>query len=316
MAGQFAGDFRFVPGAELVGVAARDARRAEAFAAEHKVGQAFGSYRELLESDIDVVYVANTHPQHRDVALAAIAAGKAVLVEKAFTATYAGAQEVVAAAEKAGVFVMEAMWTRFLPAVAAAREVVAWGRIGDVLGVSGDLCAYRDYDPTDRLWSPELGGGAVLDLGVYLVSLAQAFLGTSRSVHCVGRYAPNGVESQASMSIGYASGATAALTCGFDVHGAGRLTVHATKGWIEIQPRFHHPTTISVHRAGVLPRVIEAKPMGRGYVHEIVEVNDCLRVGATQSETMPLCDTLEVMKVLSECLSQLGRPQREAELGL
>lgn len=316
MAGAFSEDFAFAPGAELTAVAARDLGRAEEFAARHRIPEAHGDYRALLESEVDVVYVANTHPQHRDVALAAIEAGKAVLVEKSFTATLAGAQQVVNAAREAGVFAMEAMWTRFLPAFAAAREVVAWGRIGEVLGVSGDLCAYRAYDPTDRLWAPELGGGAVLDLGVYVVSAAQAFLGESRQVTCTGRLAPNGVEAAASINIGYASGATASLVCGFDVHGAGRFTVHGTKGWIEIHPRFHHPTTISIHRSGVLPRIIEAKQDGRGYAHEILEVGDCLRAGRTESEVMPLSDTLEVMKVLDECLTQLGRRVEEADLGL
>lgn len=316
MAGALAGDFAFVPGAELSAVAARDIGRAEEFARRHRIPRAFGTYRELLESDVDVVYIANTHPQHHAVALAAIEAGKAVLVEKAFTASLAGAKEIVAAAEDARVFAMEAMWTRFLPAFAAAREVVAWGRVGEVLGVSGDLCSYRAYEPTDRLWAPELGGGALLDLGVYVVSAAQAFLGESRQVMCAGRLAPSGVESAAAVTIGYASGATASLSCGFDVHGAARLTVHGTKGWVEIHPRFHHPTTISVHRSGVLPRIIEAKPVGRGYAHEILEVCDCLRAGHTQSQVMPLADTIEVMKVLDECLTQLGRPPREATLEL
>ncbi len=312
-----AGDFAHVPRAELVAVAARNLERAQDFASRHRIPRAHGDYRSLLESDsIDVVYVATTHPQHRDVALAAIAAGKAVLVEKSFTATLAGTRQVVAAAREAGVFAMEAMWTRFLPAVAAAREVVAWGRIGEVLGVQGDLCAYRPYDPDHRLWNPETGGGAVLDLGVYVVSMAQAFLGTARDIHCTGRFAPNGVESSATMNIQYAGGGTAALTCGFDLHGPGRMAIHGTKGWIEIEPRFHHPTTISVHRSGVLPRIVEAKQVGRGYSHELMEVSHRLLLGETESATMPLTDTVEVMRVLEECLTQLGRPQQEAHVAI
>ncbi len=312
-----AGDFIHVPRAELVAVAARDLDRAQALAAKHRIPRAYGSYRDLVEAqDIDVVYIATTHPQHRDVALAAIAAGKAVLVEKAFTATLAGAQQVVAAASRAQVFAMEAMWTRFLPAVAAAREVVAWGRIGEVLGVQGDLCAHRPYDPTNRLWNPATGGGAILDLGVYVVSFAQAFLGVAREIHCVGRLAPNGVEAGTSMTLSYVGGGSAALTCGFDLHGPGRMAIYGTKGWIEVEPRFHHPTTITIHRSGVLPRIIEAKPLGRGYAHELIEVSDCLLAGRTESSTMPLSDTLEVMRVLEECLTQLGRPQQEATVAI
>ncbi|MDO5092377.1 MAG: Gfo/Idh/MocA family oxidoreductase [Propionibacteriaceae bacterium] len=310
-----AGDFAYVPRAELVAVAARSQERAERLASKHRILRAYGDYRALLEADdIDVVYIATTHPQHRDIALAAIAAGKAVLVEKAFTATLAGTEQVVQAARAAGVFAMEAMWTRFLPAVAAAREVVAWGRIGEVLGVQGDLCAFRPYDPENRLWNPDTGGGAVLDLGVYVVSMAQAFLGTARAVECVGRLAPNGVESAATMTIAYVGGGTSTLTCGFDLHGPGRMAVFGTKGWVEIEPRFHHPTTISVHRSGALPRIIEAKQTGRGYAHELMEVSDRLLLGETESTIMPLDDTVEVMKVLEDCLTQLGRPQQEARV--
>ena len=312
-----AGEFAFVPQAELAAVASRDLERSRRLARKHGIPAIHRDYRALIESDgVDVVYIATTHPHHRDIALAAISAGKAVMVEKSFTATLAGTEQVVEAATNAGVFAMEAMWTRFLPAVAAAREVVAWGRIGQVLGVQGDLCAFRFYDPNNRLWDPATGGGAVLDLGVYVISMAQDFLGNARDVHCVGRYAPNGVESAATINIAYVGGGTAALTCGFDVHGPGRMVILGTKGWVEVQPRFHHPTTISVHRSGVLPRIIEAKQIGRGYAHELMEVSDCLLAGQTQSATMPLSDTVEVMRVLESCLTQLGRPQEEAQIAI
>lgn len=310
-----ASDFGFVPNAELAAIASRDLERAQQFAAKHGVERAYGSYSELLDDEsIDVVYLANTHPHHHDVALAAIERGKALLVEKSFTATLAGTQEVVAAARAKGVFCMEAMWTRFLPAIAAAREVVAWGRIGDVLGVQGDLSAYRTFDPSHRLFDPAAGGGAMLDLGVYVVSFAQAFLGAGRKVHCVGRFAPNGVDMAAAISIEHVGGGLASLSCGFDGHGPGRMEIYGTKGWIEIEPRFHHPTTLSVHRTGVLPRVIEANMMGRGYAHEIAEVTDRIFAGDTESTVMPLGDTVEVMRMLEECLGQLGIEQSEAEV--
>ena len=209
---------------------------------------------------------------------------------------------MVAAATEAGVFAMEAMWTRFLPAVEAAREVVAWGRIGQVLGVQGDLCAYRPYNPASRLWDPATGWrGHPGPRGLHRLHGRGVPRG-ARQVPLRRRYAPNGVESAATMSIGYAGGGTAALTCGFDVHGPAQMAVYGTKGWVEIQPRFHHPTTISVHRSGVLPRIIEAKQVGKGYAHELMEVSDCLLAGRTQSATMPLSDTVEVMRVLDTCL--------------
>lgn len=317
LANIMAADFPFVRNAELVAIASRKAGKAEALAQKHRVPKAYGSYMELLDDpDIDVVHIATPHPHHRDIALAAIERGKAVLVEKSFTATHAGSLDVVQAARDKGVFCMEGMWTRFLPAIAAAREVVAWGRIGDVLSVQGDLCAYREFDPHHRLFSQETAGGAVLDLGVYVISFAQMFLGEAQSVQCVGRLAPNGTDAAASIAIQYTGGGLSTLSCGFDGHGPARMSIIGTKGWIEVEPRFHHPTTLSVHRSGVLPRIIEAKMTGRGYSHEITEVTDRLLAGDTESPTMPLDDTLEVMRVMEECLDQLGIRHQEADLDI
>ena len=312
-----AGDFQFVPGAELAAVASRTPSKAEQFAREHGVPKAFGSYREMLESDdVDVVYIATPHPQHRDIAIAAINNGKAVLVEKAFAATYDGAKEIIDAARAKGVFAMEAMWTRFLPVVAAAREVVAWGRIGEVVGVQGDIYAYREYQPEHRLFAPELGGGAILDLGVYLVNFAQAFLGDVKEIDSRVRLYPTGVDKAVAINLVHAGGGLASLTCGFDGYGPGRLIIVGTKGWIEVEPRFHHPSVITVHRNGVLPRIIEAQPTGRGYSHEFAEVTQRIREGHTESPTMPLSDTIEVMRVLDKCLHQSGITQREATVDL
>ncbi|MHA7862179.1 Gfo/Idh/MocA family protein [Tessaracoccus sp. Y36] len=312
-----AGDFQFVPGAALTAVASRTTAKAQAFAAKHGIPKAFGSYAEMLQSeDVDVVYIATPHPQHRDVALMAIANGKAVLVEKAFTATLSGARDIVRAARQQGVFAMEAMWTRFLPVVEAAREVVAWGRIGDVVSVQGDLYAYREFQPDHRLFAKELGGGAILDLGVYVVNFAQAFLGDVKSVDCMTRLYPTGVERAASISLAHTGGGLSSLAVGFDGHGPARMVIIGTKGWIEVEPRFHHPSMITIHRNGVLPRIIEAMPTGRGYSHEFAEVTERIREGCTESLTMPLDDTLEVMRVLESCLRQAGISHSDANLAL
>lgn len=312
-----AGDLAQVPGAELYAVGSRAAETARSYAAAHDVPRAYGSYRELLDDDlVDVVYVATPHPQHRDVALAAIERGKAVLVEKAFAATYAGAQQVVAAARERGTFLMEGMWTRFLPAIRAAKEVAAWGRVGDLVGVQGDLIANRTFDPVNRLFNPELGGGSLLDLGVYPVSLAQHFLGEVKEISCFARLYPNGVDASAAVNLRHVGDALSSLTVAFDGHGPGRFIVSGTRGWIEVEPRFHHPTTITINRSGQLPRIIETRLTGKGYAHEFAEVTELVRQGATESETMPLADTLEVMRVLDECVRQAGITYRDAELAL
>jgi predicted dehydrogenase len=160
-------DFDVVDGARAVAVASRSSERAAAFAARHGIERSYGSYAEILaDPDVDVLYLATPHPQHHAVAIAALRVGKALLVEKAFTATTAGAAEVVDLARETGVFTMEAMWTRFQPAVVALRELVDDGAIGEVRAVQADLGVAATYDPADRLFDLALGGGALLDLGV------------------------------------------------------------------------------------------------------------------------------------------------------
>lgn len=315
IAAALAPDFLHVPNAELVAVASRDEERAREFANHHGVATAHGSYRALLDDpEVDAIYIATPHPLHYHLALAAAEAGKHLLVEKSFTATLAGTVDLIATAESRGVFCMEAMWTRFQPAVVAAREVIAWGRIGEVVGVQGDLNAFRRFSSDDRLFSPELGGGATLDLGVYVLSFAHDFLGRPNSIKATGRKYTNGVDAAVSASLGYHSGATASLTYALDSHGPGRMVIFGTNGWIEIEPRFHHPTTISVHRTGVLPRIIETPVAGRGYSHELIEATECIRAGKTESELMPLSATIEVAEMMDSILGQLGVHYSEAEV--
>lgn len=303
-----AADLALVPGARLVAVGSRDQGRAEAFAAAHGPEvRAHGSYRALVEDpDVDVVYVATPHPQHRPVALAAIAAGKAVLVEKAFTATLAGAEEVVAAARAAGVFAMEAMWTRFQPATAHLRSLLADGTLGEARHVSADLGAFRPYDPADRLFAPELGGGALLDLGVYVVSFAQMVLGTPTEVIARGGLAPNGVDLDAALLLTFAGGATATLACSLGHHSPSRARVDGTLASAELPHRFHHAGAVRVSRPDGPTEVVDLPPTGIGFTHELVEVTEAVRAGRVESGVMPLADTLAVQAVLEEAGAQLG----------
>lgn len=305
MAAAFLADFAHAPGHRVVAVGSRTQQRAGEFAEVHGIDHAH-THAGLLAADVDVVYVATPHPQHRDLALAAIAAGKAVVVEKAFTATLAGAREVVWAARSAQVFCMEAMWTRFQPAVVRARELVAAGEIGEVIGVQADLGAFRAYDEDSRLFAPELGGGATLDLGVYAVSIAQHFLGTPVSVTAHGTRYPNGADASAAIHLAYADGRAASLWCSLAAETPGRAVVIGTGGSVEIAPRFHHPDTIVVRRNGEAAEAVALPPAGRGYSHQVLEVGRCLDAGLTESPVMPLEDTLGVQWVLEETLTQLG----------
>lgn len=312
MAAGFVEDLTRVRGVEVVAVGSRREDTAQAFADRHAIDGA-RTYRGLVDDpDVDVVYVATPHPHHHALAIASIEAGKAVLVEKAFTSTLAGTQEVVDLAREKQVFCMEAMWTRFLPAVRRARELVDAGEVGEVRMVQADLGAYRSYDPTSRLFARELGGGATLDLGVYPISLAQYFLGDPDRVHAAGTTYLNGADASVSILLGYDDGRSASLVSSLESESGGRAVVFGTGGSIELAPRFHHPRTIVVRRNDGSVEEITLEPVGRGYTHEIDEVNRCLTEGLLESDVMPLRDTLAVQRVLQETLEQIGITPHES----
>ncbi len=319
MAAAFATDLALVPDAELAFVGSRAPGSAADFAARFG-GAGSGTYGDLVAAgragEVDVIYVATPHPQHHDLALAVIEAGTPLLVEKAFTATLAGAQEVVDAARAARTFCMEAMWTRFQPAVVQARELVAAGELGDLLLVQADFGAHRAFDPDSRLFDLALGGGSVLDLGVYPISLAQHFLGRPDRVTTTGTTFANGADASAAIQLSYADGRAASLACTLASATPGRAVVVGTGGSIELAPPFHHPTRLVVRRNGQAPEAIERPATGSGYVHQVEEVQRCLAAGLTESPTMPLADTLDVQWVLEECLTQLGITMAEAAVEL
>jgi predicted dehydrogenase len=308
-------DFPYVDAAEALAVASRSTERAEAFASEYGLPRAYGSYHEIMnDPDVDVLYIATPHPQHYAIALAAIAAGKAILVEKTFTATVAGAEEVIEAARRQPVFAMEAMWTRFQPAIVAARALIDDGAIGEVRQLQADLGVDRPYNPSDRLFDPAQGGGAMLDLGVYVVSFAQYFLGTPDRIEVVGSLTPTGVDAEAGLLLGYDDGRAATLLMSLKHHTPGAARIQGTKGWIEVPPRFHHPHRIALCRRGQEPEMISRPPLGTGYSHELIEVTECIRAGRTESVIMPLADTLAVQRTLNEACERLGVYHTEDDL--
>ncbi|MFN8098846.1 MAG: Gfo/Idh/MocA family oxidoreductase [Dermatophilaceae bacterium] len=302
MAAAMVAAFPEVTNGELAAVGSRSLERAQTFADEHGIPRAHGSYADLVaDPDIDAIYIATPHPQHTDIALAAIAAGKPILVEKAFSATVADTERIVEAARAAGVFAMEAMWTRFTPGVVRARELIAEGAIGELRGVQGDLTAFRAFDAADRLFDPALGGGAVLDLGVYVLSFAQHFLGAPDVVHAVGGTFPTGVEGEFGVLLGYHDGRSATLSGGFTAYGPGRMMLLGTTGWIDVHPRFHRAPALTVWR-GKTP---EELTFPGGYQHEVIHVGECLAAGLTESPVMPLDDTLAVQRLMAEVLDQV-----------
>lgn len=305
-------DFPHVPGAEVVAVASRSLQRAQAFAAEHGIGRAHGSYRAIVDdADVDVLYIATPHPQHRAVALAALRAGKAVLVEKAFTVTPKATREIVDLARETGVFAMEAMWTRFQPAIVAMQALIAEGAIGTVQSVQADLGAQHPTDPADRFYDLTVGGGALFDVGVYPISFAQMVLGTPETVTAHGALAPSGVDVEEAVLLGWPDGRSASLLASLRCATPGTARVVGTGGWIEVPPRFHHPSSLVLARNGREPEIIEAGPAGAGYSHELREVTECVAAGRGESTTMPLDDTVAVQEVMATVAEQLGMTPQE-----
>ncbi|MFI6833604.1 Gfo/Idh/MocA family protein [Kribbella sp. NPDC050241] len=307
-------DLTLVPNAVLSAVGSRSLERAERFAATHtalagrrKGAIAHGSYRDLInDSTVDVVYVTTPHPQHRALALAALAAGKAVLVEKSFTVTPAATREVVAAARMAGCFAMEAMWTRFCPAVVRLRQLVADGAIGEVCTVTADLGPRHPVDPRSQSYDPALGDGLLFHLGVYPMSFAQMLLGIPERVVAHGVLHDSGIDVEESVLLRYADGRSALLFASLRSPAPGEARVLGTRGWIQVPPRFHYPTRMVLHRDGRDAEVINAPLSGAGYAHELMEVSQCVASGNTESDIMPLADTIAVQDIMAMVAEQLG----------
>ncbi len=323
VAGKVTRDLALVPGAVLTAVGSRSAGRAAAFAAAHAAAghghlpAAHGSYRALADDPgVDVVYIATPHPHHRALALAALAAGKAILVEKSFTVTPAATREIAEAARTAGRFAMEAMWTRFCPAVARLRELVADGAIGEVCSVTADLGLRHPVDPAAQAYRPERGDGLLFHLGVYPVSFAQMILGAPESVTAHGVLHPSGADVEESVLLRYPGGRSAQLFASLRSPAPGQARVLGTAGWICVPPRFHYPSRIVLHRHGRDPEVIDAPLTGAGYTHELAEVTERVAGGHTQSEVMPLADTIAVQDILGEIARQLGVRVTEGPAGL
>jgi predicted dehydrogenase len=291
----------------VVAVGSRSPERAERFAAEVGAPRVHASYEALVaDPEVDVIYVASPHSEHRDHALLAIAAGKHVLVEKAFTRNAAEARTVLDAAAAAGVFAMEAMWTRFLPHVAAMHEVIARGEIGEVVGVIADHGQnMRHHPPTHRLHDPALAGGALLDLGVYPIAFALDLFGAPDRIDAVGSLTSTGVDGQSSIGLGFGAVQQASLHTTLWARTATTAVVFGSAGRIELATDFYRPTTFTVVRDDG-GRWTHDGVLDGGLQFEAAEVARCVHEGRTQSERMSWQHTLDVMATMDEVRRQVG----------
>ena len=294
-------------GSVVAAVASRDVGRARALADRLGARSAYGSYDELVaDPGIDVVYVATTHAQHRDAALLALRAGKPVLVEKPIALNARQGREIAAVAAERGLLCLEGMWTRLNPTVKRIQQVIASGEIGEVRAVRVDLSHVFDYDPRHRLFDPGVGGGALLDLGVYPAALAWLLLGRPDGIEASGTKAPTGVDASDSMLWTYDDGRFAQLTCSAVTDAGSTATILGTRGWIEAAAMIFRTEEITVCTAAGGRTERHPLPAGNGYGLEVDEVERCLADGRTDSGDMPLEASLGVLEVLDEARRQVG----------
>jgi len=298
IAQKFAVGLQAVGGARLLAVGSRTQEKADAFADQFAIPRRYAGYEALVaDPDIDVVYIATPHPGHREAALLCLEHGKAVLCEKPFTVNAKEAEEVIAVARMKSVFLMEAMWSRFFPAMSHLRQLLADGAIGEVRMVQADFGFRADIHPESRLFSPNLAGGGLLDVGIYPISLASMIFGQPSQVAGLAQIGATGVDEQAAIVLSYPGGQLASLTCGIRIETPHDADILGTDGRIKVHAPWWKPSKLTLIR-GEKATDISMPYESNGMNYEAQEVNDCLRQGKTESDLMPLNETLAIMKTL------------------
>lgn len=308
IAGQLMGDLR-VAGIEVVAVGSRTQEGADAFAATWGIPHAHGSYEALVaDPDVDVVYVSTPHPMHAANARLALEAGKHVLLEKPFTLNAREAREIADLAAERGLVLQEAMWTRFLPHMVRLREVLAAGTIGELRAVLATHNQRLNPDPQARLQNPDLGGGALLDLGIYPVSFAWEVLGAPSEVLAISTPTATGVDQSTAILLGYGSGAQAVLHTELDVAGPNSATILGTAGRIDIDATFYAPTSFTVIGADgeVLERFDGHIEAGEGRQFQAFATEAAIRAGAGSAPELTTEESVAIMGTLDLVRERIG----------
>ena len=307
IARKFAAGLKVLDDARLTAVASRDLDRAQAFAREYEAPHAFGSYEELAASDeVDVVYVATPHPHHAVPTRQCLENGLAVLCEKPFTVSAAELEPLIALAREQGVFLMEAMWTRFLPILSVVRDWIDSGRIGEPRIVQADFGFRAGWNPEGRLLNPELGGGSLLDVGVYGISFSDwVFGGSPVEVTGMAAIGETGVDEQMAATLRYESGRLASLISAVRTGTSQTAMIFGTEGRIRVGPPFWRPPSVSM-TSGETTMTEERSFLANGYEYEAMEVGRCLREGLVESPGMPLDASMDILRTMDTLRAQWG----------
>ncbi|MCU1472384.1 Gfo/Idh/MocA family oxidoreductase [Amnibacterium sp.] len=295
-------------GLRVAAVGSRTAERAQAFADEHGIPHAHGSWEALAaDPTVDAVYVATPHPFHAEAARIALEHGKHVLVEKSFTLNAAEAETVVALGAERGLVVLEAMWTRFLPHMAEIHAAIAAGEIGTPQVLVADHTQALPSDPAHRMNDPELGGGALLDLGVYPISFGVDLFGLPMAVDATATFTPTGVDQRVQGVLTHEGGASTVFLAASNLAGANRASILGTGGSIEIEHTWYTPTTYTVLDLDQkVVRTSRPEVPGRGMQYQALELEALARAGRTSSERMPAEQSVGVMRALDAVRERIG----------
>lgn len=303
IARKFAAAIKNVPEAELVAVASRTRQRGEAFASEFGIPTVFGSYEEMAaSSDVDAVYVATPHPLHKPCAEIFLNAKKHVLCEKPVCVNADEARALYECSKKNGVFLMEAMWTRFLPAVIEAQSLVKNGEIGELRAISADFCYNMETMREHNVFNKDMAGGSLLDVGVYGINFACFFEGydvKTVNSHC---RVENGVDSHATTILGYENGVSAVVTSALTAKKPESAYLYGSEGYIFI-PGFYKAQKLVINK-NKTETVIERPSIGAGFEEEIIETCKCISAGKTQSDIHPMTDSIKVLEIMDTVRKQ------------
>ena len=314
IAEKFAADLGLSERDQLLGVASRDRERAKLFAEKHHAPKYYGSYEELArDPDIQVAYIATPHSLHFEHTMMCLENGKAVVVEKPMGMNALQVERMIDEARARGLFLMEALWTRFIPSTDKLIDLLGNKVIGDILFAHADFGFKAGRDPAERLYDKKLGGGSLLDIGIYPLYLSLLVLGMPENVKALARFTRTGVDSYCSILLDHENGEKTFLESTIEADTPTEAFIYGEKGVIKMHHRFHHTRKITVHVDGQEEEAIKIDYEGNGYYHEIREVSSCLLEGKTESSKHPLNMSLDLSRLLDRVRKEIGLTYEQDE---
>lgn len=303
IARKFSSDLKLLPNARLYATASRDLNRASEFAETFGFEKAYGNYKEMVaDPKVDIVYIATPHSFHREHAILCMNHKKAVLCEKAFAINSREVKEMIECARKNKTFLMEAFWTRFQPSFQKALEIIRSGELGQLKIVRSDFAFNSPKDPVKRLYNVDLGGGSLLDIGIYPVFVSLITLGKPSQIKTMAEFSSTGIEETIMMSFRYPGGEMASLISSFASYSSIQTEFYCEHGYLRLNKRWFTPTQVIVWKEGEEgEKILMSEPVaGLGYNLEAAHVMECLDVGKTESDLMPLSFSLNLMELLDQ----------------